>query len=84
MDLTGPNGGSYNVLQSNVAVKTDPSGPTVTITNQDVTKVEATIKNIKVGYTKYEIVYSIWNKYKFYIIIFIILALGLMVYNKFK
>ncbi len=52
MDLTGTNGGSYNVLQSNVAVKTDPSGPTVTITNQDVTKVEATIKNIKVDYAR--------------------------------
>ncbi len=52
MDLTGVNGGTYNVLQSYVSVKTDPNGPSVTITNQDVTKIEATIKNIKVDYAR--------------------------------
>ncbi|MBI1838571.1 MAG: hypothetical protein HYR91_15005 [Flavobacteriia bacterium] len=52
MDLTGANGGSFNKLQSFVSVKTDPQGPSVVITNNDITRLEATIKDLKVDYAR--------------------------------
>lgn len=52
MDLTGVNGSEFNILKSYIAVKTDPQGPTVNITNQHVTKVEATMKDIKIDYAR--------------------------------
>lgn len=52
IDLTGSNGGSSNILQSLVAVKTDPNGPTVTIKNSDITKFQANFKDIEIDYAR--------------------------------
>jgi hypothetical protein len=52
MDLTGESGGTFNIMQSLFSVKTDPNGPTVTITNNDVTKVFATLKDFKADYAR--------------------------------
>ena len=50
--LTGVSGGEYNVLQSRLVVATDPAGPSVTVTNAQVFKVNALFKNIKVDYAR--------------------------------
>lgn len=52
MDLTGVSGGSFNKLQSSFTVKTDAGGPTVTMTNSDVTKISATLRDIKIDYAR--------------------------------
>lgn len=52
MDLTGVDGASFNILQSLFIVKTDPNGESTTITNQDVTKVSATFRDIKLDYAR--------------------------------
>ena len=52
MDLTGASGSTFNILQSQFTVKTDPNGPTVTVTNNDVTKILATLKDFKADYAR--------------------------------
>ncbi len=52
IDLTGEVGSGYNILQSQLVVTSDPAGPTVTLTNSDVIKVEAQFKNIIIDYAR--------------------------------
>tara|TARA_B110000285_G_scaffold25622_1_gene24634 strand:+ start:5062 stop:6642 length:1581 start_codon:yes stop_codon:yes gene_type:complete len=52
IDLTGITGGEYNILRSKIEVKTDPSGPSITLSTSDVTKVFATFRNIKIDYAR--------------------------------
>ncbi len=52
MNLTGVSGGEVNFLRSQITVKTDPNGPSVEITPSDVTKVNATFRDVKVDYAK--------------------------------
>jgi len=52
MDLTGVSGGDFNFLKSQVEVKSDPTGPSVTITPSDVIKFEAKFKDVKVDYAR--------------------------------
>lgn len=52
MDLTGTTGGEFNVLQSLFTVTTDPDGATTSMTNTDITKITATLKNLKVDYAR--------------------------------
>lgn len=52
MDLTGVSGGDYNILKSQITASTDPNGPTVLLTTQHVTNVDATFRNIKIDYAR--------------------------------
>ncbi len=52
IDLTGINGGGFNLLQSQLIINSDPLGPSVTITNSQVFNVEANFKNITVDYAR--------------------------------
>lgn len=52
IDLRGVTGGSYNKLQSKLIIVTDPLGPTVTVTNSQIFRVDADFKNIKVDYAR--------------------------------
>lgn len=52
LDLTGSTGTASNRLMSVVKVSTSTSGPTVTITDQQVTKVVATFRDVEVFYAK--------------------------------
>lgn len=52
IDLTGEDGDSYNLLQSKMTVTSSPSGPTVTLSSQDVIKVEAKFEAIKMNYAR--------------------------------
>lgn len=52
INLTGVSGGEVNVLQSKLVINTDPFGASVTVTNQQVFKVEARFEKIKVDYAK--------------------------------
>lgn len=52
LDMTGVNGDSYNKLRSKMTVKTDPDGPSVTITNQDKVKFNIRFENLNVDYAK--------------------------------
>ncbi len=52
MDLTGISGGEVNFLRSQITVKTDPNGPSVQITPQDITKVDATFRDVVVDYAR--------------------------------
>lgn len=50
IDLTGKNDNSYNIIQSKMHVKTDPNGPSVTITNQDAFNIKVSFENMIVDY----------------------------------
>lgn len=52
IDLSGLAGTSYNKLQSNITVTSDPLGPSVTMTSSDVTIVDATFKDVKLDYAQ--------------------------------
>jgi hypothetical protein len=52
MDLTGSTGGSFNRIQSVMTVKTDPSGPSVTVTKFDSTVFKAKLINLKPDYAR--------------------------------
>ena len=52
LDLTGTSGGKFNVLQSLFTVTTDPNGITTSMTNTDITKITATLKDLKVDYAR--------------------------------
>lgn len=50
IDMTGENGNSYNVIQSKMHVKSDPNGPSVTITDQDEFKTNVAFEGMVVDY----------------------------------
>lgn len=52
LDLTGVTGHERNVLRSQVNVKSDPLGPSVTLTNSQVTKVKVNFRDVLVDYAK--------------------------------
>jgi hypothetical protein len=52
IDLSGLLGSEHNKFRSQISVSTDPNGPTVNITNQDETIVEATFKDIEIAYAQ--------------------------------
>lgn len=52
MDLTGEDGNTYNILQSLFIVKTDPDGIETSTTSNDVTKITAKLRNIKIDYAR--------------------------------
>lgn len=52
IDMTGATGQLYNIIQSKMKVVTDPQGPTVTITNQDVFKTKVSFESLLVDYAK--------------------------------
>jgi hypothetical protein len=52
LDLTGISGGGFNLLQSQLIINSDPLGPSVTITNNQLFNVEANFKNITVDYAR--------------------------------
>lgn len=52
MDLSGQTGGGYNELLADFSVTTDPSGSPTMITNQDVTKVRATFRDVSIFYAQ--------------------------------
>jgi len=52
IDLRGELGNDYNVLQSRLTIKTDPDGPTISISNSNVFRFEATFSNLKIDYAK--------------------------------
>ena len=52
IDMSGVSGNSYNKLQSKMTVKTDPDGPSVTMTNQDVVKFNIRFEDLTVDYAR--------------------------------
>lgn len=52
LDLTGLTGSGNNSLVSQITVMTDPTGSAVTITDQDVTRVDASFHDVKVSYAR--------------------------------
>src|SRR5690554_150931 len=52
IDMTGSTGQLYNLLQSKMKVATDPNGPSVTLTNQDVFKTKVKFEGLRVDYAK--------------------------------
>ena len=52
LDLTGITGGEFNILQSYITVTSDPFGPTVTLTPQDITIVDVTLREITIDYAR--------------------------------
>lgn len=52
MDLTGVSGGEFNILKSQITVATDPAGPSVPITPAEITKVDATFRDVKIDYAR--------------------------------
>lgn len=52
IDMRGEDGSSYNLLQSKMNVKTDPNGPTITITSQDKFLTIVEFDHLTVDYAK--------------------------------
>jgi hypothetical protein len=52
MDLRGTNGAGFNLLQSQFIVKTDPTGPSIDMTSQDITKIAATFRAVQIDYAR--------------------------------
>lgn len=52
IDMKGVDGDLYNMLQSKMNVKTDPNGPTVTITDQNIFRTNVEFKGLVVDYAK--------------------------------
>lgn len=52
LDLTGAAGGESNILRSQITVSTSPTGPTVQITPQDVTRVKAFFHDVQLDYAR--------------------------------
>lgn len=51
-DLSGVDGNSFNILSSRLSVLTDPDGPAVLMTDDDVTIVRAKFRNIVLDYAR--------------------------------
>ncbi len=52
IDLTGLDGSNFNMLQSLLIVSSDPSGPSITVTNSQIFKVEANFTNLQMDYAR--------------------------------
>lgn len=52
IDLRGEQGLDYNLIQSKLIIKTDPSGPAISISTSNVFRFEATFSNLKIDYAK--------------------------------
>lgn len=52
LDLTGLSGNGSNTLRSQITIKTDPNGPSVLMTNQDSSKVNATFRGVEIYYAR--------------------------------
>lgn len=52
IDLTGENGDLFNIIQSQVSVSTDASGPSVNVTNQDTVKFEVQFQSLIPSYAR--------------------------------
>jgi len=52
LDLTGLSGSEFNKMKSQITVLTDPTGPSVDMTNQDVTKIFATFRGVQIDYAR--------------------------------
>ncbi len=52
LNLTGINGNSFNRIQTVFSVKTDPGGPSVTVTNQQSTIINARFKDAEFTYAR--------------------------------
>ncbi|HZH87274.1 MAG TPA: hypothetical protein VFD77_08150 [Brumimicrobium sp.] len=52
IDMRGTNGTSYNLLMSRMNVKTDPNGPTVTISSQDKFNTKVEFESLVIDYAK--------------------------------
>lgn len=52
MDLTGATGGSYNELLADFSATTDPAGDPTFLSDQDITKVKATFRDIDLFYAQ--------------------------------
>lgn len=52
IDLMGLSGASWNTLQSQITVSTDPLGPSVVITDEDETKIFATFRDVRIAYAQ--------------------------------
>jgi hypothetical protein len=52
IDMRGEDGNLYNLLQSKMNVKTDPNGPTITITSQDKFRTNVEFEDLVVDYAK--------------------------------
>lgn len=50
LDLTGSNGGGYNLLQSQMIIQTDPNGDAVNVNNLDTSKFIIEMKGIQLDY----------------------------------
>src|SRR5690554_7397908 len=50
--MKGVDGDLYNMLRSKMNVKTDPNGPTVTITDQNIFRTNVEFKGLVVDYAK--------------------------------
>lgn len=52
IDMRGKDGDMYNILQSKLNVRSDPDGPTVTITDDDHFNTTVSFENLKLDYGK--------------------------------
>lgn len=52
IDLRGKNGNMYNILQSKLNVRSDPNGPSVTLTNNDHFNTAVSFEGLKIDYGK--------------------------------
>lgn len=52
INMRGQSGNAYNILQSQMIIKSDPSGPSVTVTNSDVFRFKVAFKNMQPHYAK--------------------------------
>jgi hypothetical protein len=52
IDMRGQNGNAYNILQSQMIIKSDPNGPTVNLTNADVFRFKVEFKDMKPNYAR--------------------------------
>lgn len=52
VDLTGDEGNSYNTIQSQLIVKTDPNGNAVTVTNTDTIVVDVFFHDLRPNYAR--------------------------------
>lgn len=52
IDLTGISGGEFNKLQSQITVSTDPIGPSVSMSPNQITKADVAFRDIKIDYAR--------------------------------
>ena len=52
IDLRGEDGLDFNLIQSKLIIKTDPNGPSISISSSNIFRFEATFSNLKIDYAK--------------------------------